>query len=133
MLIGALAQAADISRDTIRFYEKLGLIRGQRQANGYKQYAAADLELINFVKLAQELGFSLAEIHRILPILKGGALAPDMVQAFVEEKMAIIDQRISTLQSLRERLATLTIGTECPLQRDCSDLTTHHSALKLSA
>lgn len=137
MLIGTLAQATDVSRDTIRFYEKIGLIQGQRQANGYKHYPHSVLDTINFVKLAQELGFSLAEIRSILPILAGEGLAPEMVQAFIQEKVALIDQRITTLQLLRTRLVSLPIGSACPLRRDCTgfdaEQATETQALKLSA
>lgn len=120
MLIGELAQAAQVSRDTIRFYEKQGLITGFRQNNGYKNYTLATLDTVNFIKLAQELGFSLREIASILPILAGGQLAPVLVETFVNDKLRLIDQRINSLQQLRQRLSTLPIGRNCPLRRDCT-------------
>lgn len=120
MLIGELAHAADVSRDTIRFYEKRGLIQSLRQNNGYKYYSASALNTLEFVKLAKELGFSLSEISSILPMLTGEGLAPEMAQSFVQEKMIVIDQRIANLKSLRERLANLPIGDQCPLRRDCT-------------
>lgn len=119
MLIGQLANATGVSRDTVRFYEKLGLIGSFRQTNGYKNYPEAALNTVHFVKLAQELGFSLAEIAVISPLVSGGALPTEQVAQFIEEKMALIDQRINTLQQLKQRLATLPIGDACPLRRDC--------------
>ncbi|MFO1374234.1 MAG: MerR family transcriptional regulator [Agitococcus sp.] len=120
MLIGELAQAAQVSRDTIRFYEKQGLITGFRLGNGYKNYTPATLDTVNFIKLAQELGFSLREIASILPMLASGQLAPVLVENFVADKVRLIDQRINSLQQLRQRLSTLPIGTDCPLRRDCT-------------
>lgn len=119
MLIGELAQAAQVSRDTIRFYEKQGLITAFRQNNGYKNYTPATLDTVNFIKLAQELGFSLREIASILPMMSAGGLATPLVENFIADKMQLIDQRINTLQQLRQRLASLPLGNNCPLRRDC--------------
>lgn len=119
MRIGQLAKAADVSCDTLRFYERLGLLQGRRENNGYRDYPPAAVEMVQFVKLAQELGFSLAEIREITTLLMQGGLPVEQVQAFVAEKIAVIDQRITTLQALRERLAGLALGNDCPLRRDC--------------
>lgn len=121
MLIGQLASATGVSRDTVRFYEKLGLINGFRQSNGYKNYPPAALDVVNFVKLAQELGFSLAEIAVISPLISGGSLPVEQVEQFIQEKITLIDQRINTLQQLKARLASLPIGNACPLRRDCPE------------
>ncbi|PTQ91402.1 MerR family transcriptional regulator [Agitococcus lubricus] len=125
MLIGQLAQATMVSRDTIRFYEKQGLIRSHKQENGYKSYSKQTVDTIHFIKLAQELGFSLREIADITPMLMGGTLASELVSTFIDNKIALIDQRIANLQQLKQRLLTLPIGESCPLRRDCSTLTTH--------
>lgn len=60
------------------------------------------------------------EIASILPMLAGGQLAPVLVENFVADKVRLIDQRINSLQQLRQRLSTLPIGTDCPLHRDCT-------------
>lgn len=119
MKIGQLAKAVGVSSDTVRFYERLGLLQGQRLDNGYRDYPPAAVELLHFVKLAQELGFSLAEIRGIAPLLTQGGLPPEQVRAFVQEKIAVIDRRIGELQGLRERLDGLALGADCPLRRDC--------------
>lgn len=119
MLIGQLAKAADVSRDTIRFYERIGLLEARRAANGYKIYPESALEMVRFVRLVQELGFSLAEIQSIAPMLAGGGIPAEQVQVFVQEKLALIDERIRVLQGLRARLAALPVGDDCPLRRDC--------------
>ncbi len=119
MLIGQLAKAAEVSRDTVRFYEQIGLLEARRAANGYKVYPESALEMVRFVKMVQELGFSLAEIRSIAPLLAGGGVPAEQVEGFVREKIALIDERIRVLHGLRERLANLPVGESCPLRRDC--------------
>jgi DNA-binding transcriptional MerR regulator len=80
MRIGELAAAAGISRDTLRFYEQQGLIRARRLENGYRDYPDEVLMLVNYIREAQQLGFTLAEIGRKLPEVwdaaePGGAIA----------------------------------------------------------
>jgi DNA-binding transcriptional MerR regulator len=120
MLIGQLAQATQVSRDTLRFYEKQGLISSIKSENGYKNYTPATRDIVNFIKLAQDLGFSLREISSILPMMAQGMPDTPLVESFITEKMNLIDQRINTLQQLRHRLATLPLGNNCPLRRDCN-------------
>jgi len=122
MLIGQLAQATAVSRDTLRFYEKQGLISSVKSDNGYKNYTPATRDIVDFIKLAQELGFSLREIASILPMMSEGGLATPLVENFIADKMQLIDQRINTLQQLRQRLASLPLGNNCPLRRDCPHL-----------
>ena len=62
MRIGELAQASAVSRDTLRFYEQRGLIAAQRSANGYRDYPADMVQLVQYIKTAQRLGFTLGEI-----------------------------------------------------------------------
>ena len=73
MQIGEVAAATGLSRDTLRFYEKRGLLRARRSANGYRDYPAEALDWLRYIRIAQQLGFSLAEIEADLPLLS----APD--------------------------------------------------------
>ena len=61
MRIGELATATGLSRDTLRFYEKRGLLRAQRGSNGYRDYPAESVQWLGYLRLAQSLGFTLAE------------------------------------------------------------------------
>ena len=71
MRIGELAQATAVSRDTLRFYEERGLIAAQRSANGYRHYPSEMVQLVQFIKTAQRLGFSLNEIgHSVAELWK---------------------------------------------------------------
>lgn len=117
MRIGELATAAGISRDTLRFYEQQGLIRSHRLANGYRDYPAEVLLLVNYIRTAQQLGFTLAEIGHRLPALwarAGSSEAGEVIGQVLHEKLTEIDARIQALQSLRDQLATR-LAQDCPL------------------
>lgn len=114
MLIGELATAAGISRETLRFYEQQGLIRARRLENGYRDYPAEVLMLVNYIRTAQQLGFTLAEIGDKLPaIWEMPDPAPALAQV-LGEKLQDIDARIAALGQLRNDLAQR-LGMECPL------------------
>ncbi|MGW1987756.1 MerR family transcriptional regulator [Streptomyces collinus] len=115
MRIGELAAQAGMTRDTIRFYEKVGLVTGRRLPNGYRDFPPETVVWLQYVRTAQALGFSLAEIAR-----NGEALreAPDTAEALstlFEEKLRVVDTRIAELTVLRAELATR-VGTGCPLR-----------------
>lgn len=114
MLIGELATAADISRDTLRFYEQQGLIRARRLDNGYRDYPEEVLMLVNYIKKAQQLGFTLAEIGLNLPGIWEAADPGPAIATVLSEKLKEIDARIEALRQLREQLATR-ITLVCPL------------------
>eukprot|EP01032_Pedospumella_encystans_P037187 gene37187-42118_t len=69
MQIGEIAAATGISRDTLRFYEKRGLLRARRSANGYRDYPPEAVDWLRYIRTAQQLGFSLKEIEADLPLL----------------------------------------------------------------
>lgn len=120
MQIGEVAEATGLSRDTLRFYEKRGLLRARRSANGYRDYPPEAVDWLRYIRLAQTLGFTLAEIEADLPLLAesdAAATAPQL-RAALERKLADIDQRIDGLQMLRGEL-TRRLGEDmqaCPLQ-----------------
>ena len=118
MQIGEMADATGLSRDTLRFYEKRGLLRARRGANGYRDYPPEAVDWLRYLGLAQSLGFTLAEIEADLPLLEApGASAPQL-RAALERKLADIDQRIDGLHALRGELARR-LGQDmaaCPLQ-----------------
>ena len=114
MRIGELAQATAVSRDTLRFYEQRGLIAAQRSANGYRHYPAEMVQLVQFIKAAQRLGFSLNEIgHSVAELWK--APAPDMaITQLLRDKLALVETRIAELGELRNELQDR-LGQSCPL------------------
>lgn len=118
MQIGEMADATGLTRDTLRFYEKRGLLRARRSANGYRDYPPAAVDWLRYIRLAQSLGFTLMEIEADLPLLANPDASADQLRAALERKLADIDQRIAGLQTLRGELARR-LGQDmaaCPLQ-----------------
>ncbi|MCC2636799.1 MAG: heavy metal-responsive transcriptional regulator [Moraxellaceae bacterium] len=105
MNIGKLAEATGVTPDTLRYYEKEGLIDApQRGANGYRRYDATHLTRLRFVRNAQALGFSLAEIREVLPRLAAGAFGREEIEARLHTKLAEIDAHIRQLENLKQEL-----------------------------
>lgn len=86
MRIGELAAQTGMSRDTIRFYEKVGLIAGRRLANGYRDFPPEAVAWLHYVRTAQTLGFSLAEIARTGEELRGAPDAAEALSTLFEER-----------------------------------------------
>lgn len=118
MQIGEMADATGLSRDTLRFYEKRGLLRARRGANGYRDYPPEAVNWLRYLRLAQSLGFTLAEIEADLPLLEAPDASAPQLRAALERKLADIDQRIDGLHALRGELVRR-LGQDmasCPLQ-----------------
>ncbi|MFJ7629550.1 MerR family transcriptional regulator [Streptomyces sp. NPDC097595] len=115
MRIGELAAQTGLSRDTIRFYERTGLISGQRLPNGYRDFPPETAPWLAYVRTAQALGFSLAEIARTGEELRDAPDSAQALSALFEEKIAVIDARMAQLTALRADL-TARAGTGCPLR-----------------
>jgi MerR family copper efflux transcriptional regulator len=119
MNIGAIAREAGVSRDTLRFYEKLGLIRSTRAGNGYRRYAPETVRLVTYVRTAQQLGFTLAEIGANMSAVWNAPDPDAAVAALLASKATIIDERIAALQRLKDELLER-MRRECPLAPDRS-------------
>lgn len=118
MQIGAIASATGLSRDTLRYYEKRGLLRARRNDNGYRDYPPEALDWLRYIRTAQTLGFTLKEIEADLPLLAAPAEAAPLLRAALERKLAALDQRIAGLGLLRAELARRLDQSmaACPLQ-----------------
>lgn len=105
LTIGRLAKAAQVGIDTVRFYERAGLMPpAQRTASGYRTYAAADVARLRFIRRAKALGFALDEIAELLRLAEGkGARAA--VKALAERRVASLEQKIRELTAMRDTLA----------------------------
>ena len=114
MNISQLAKAVGVSTDTVRYYEKQGLISApQRQANGYRRYTDTHVDLVRFVRGAQALGFSLAEIRAILPQVVQGTLGRSEIEQQLKAKMAQIDAHMAQLKTLKKELAATFSALRC--------------------
>jgi len=121
MNIGELAKVTGVSADTLRYYEKQALLDAPaRRENGYRAYIAAHIERVRFIRGAQGLGFSLAEIQDIIPQLTEGTFGRAEVEQRLKEKMAQIDAHIQQLHALRNELATTFSSLGCSFDRPVS-------------
>ena len=114
MNISQLARAVGVSTYTVRYYEKQGLIGApERQANGYRSYTEAHVERVRFVRGAQALGFSLAEIRAILPQLARGAFGRAEIEQQLKAKMGQIDAHMAQLRILKKELTATFEALRC--------------------
>ena len=105
LLIGQLAKLAGVKPDTVRFYERTGLLpRPTRSPSGYRVYDQAAARQLQFVKKAQTLGFSLDEIRRILSLQGGGQKTCERVLAIAEATLDDTERRLRDLQAFRDGL-----------------------------
>ncbi len=100
MLIGELALATGMSRQTIRFYERKGLLpEASRGPNGYRVYDDSTLARLRFVNLAQAAGMTLSEIHRIIELREEGIVPCAHVVTLIDNKLVDVRARIRHLAS----------------------------------
>ena len=113
MQIGQLAKRADVAIDTVRYYERNGILpKPQRQASGYRRYGDDDVARLRFVRRAKALGFTLIEIRDLLSL--SGRRADDMagLKAAATEKLADIEHKLEELTRIRDGLQALVAS--CP-------------------
>lgn len=103
--IGELGKQTGVSVGTLRYYESLGLIEpSQRAENGYRYYTETAIQKIQFIKKAQALQFSLAEIKQILAIREQGNPACTTVRALLNEKIHQVDIQIQHIHEFKAEL-----------------------------
>lgn len=121
LLIGRLAALAGVKSDTIRFYERSGLLpKPERKSSGYRIYDKAALKLVRFIKRAQSLGFSLDEIHRILSLRGGGKKTCERVLAIAEATLEETERRLAELQTFRDDLRRTVASWRKPKKQTCA-------------
>lgn len=121
MRIGAAAAQSGLTVDTLRFYEKQGLVaKPPRSAGGFRLYTAADVDRLRFVSRAQRLGFSLEEIRELLLLRDSGSEACSHVHDLLNEKIATIHQKISELRRMERQLKSAKAQCEAALANECT-------------
>jgi len=123
LTIGQVAEAADVSIETIRYYERRGLIpEPGRTTAGYRQYGEDAVRRLRFVKRAKELGFTLKEIDELLALRVKHGAACDEVENRVRSKIVRVERMLSELGCMRDVLDTLAAAcrqrrptAECPI------------------
>lgn len=105
---GQLAKAANVNVETLRFYERRGLIpEPPREQSGYRLYPVESISRLRFIKGAQELGFTLGEIQDLLTLRVDETASKADVRKRSNEKIKQIEEKISTLELMRNALRHL--------------------------
>lgn len=116
-----MAERTAVNPQTLRYYERRGLLdEPARSQGGYRAYPDAAVHRVRFIKRAQNLGFTLAEVRTLLDLADGGPERCDTVRSMTEEKITDLRRRIADLQALEAGLARLVATCERPRpQREC--------------
>ncbi len=120
LTIGALAAAAGVGRETVRFYERKGLIPDPpRSPAGYRRYPEDTVQRLRFIRRAQELGFTLREITELLEFRVDEVSACSTVEVRAREKLKQVEAKISDLRRISSALHRLV--EKCQAREPTSD------------
>ncbi|KAA0956155.1 MerR family transcriptional regulator [Planococcus kocurii] len=120
MKIGEVAKAANVNIETIRYYEKYGLIsESPRTDSGYRIFFAEVIEDIRFIKRAQGLGFSLEEIKKLLSVSREHEFHAEEMHHFMMNKAEEVEVKIQELKSMKNLLEDL--AGKCPRSKVAKD------------
>lgn len=123
MKIGEVAKRSGIGIETIRYYEREGLLlEPERRPSGYRQYDASTLDRLAYIVRAKELGFTLAEVRELLQLSFAPHAGCDHIRQRAERKVSDIESKIRNLQQMKrslnkivQRCRTNNSADDCPL------------------
>ena len=105
MIVSELARSAGVTPDAVRYYARMGLLAATRnRANGYRQFSVSDIKRLRFIKRAQSLGFSLAEIATIIEQASHRKSPCPMVREIIQRRIEEAAQELENLILLRDRM-----------------------------
>jgi len=106
--IGQITEMLGLSPDTLRYYEKLGLLTGvARSSSGLRIYSDRDVSRLRFIKRTQKMNFSLAEIGILLKMRENPQRARNNVRLLTARKLTEVENRLKDLETLRKELQLL--------------------------
>jgi MerR family mercuric resistance operon transcriptional regulator len=106
LTIGAFAKAAEVGVETIRYYQRRGLLREPERAPGQvRRYGPADVQRLQFIKAAQRLGFSLDDVAHLLQLEDGTQCA--QAQQLAAHKLELVRERLDSLRRIEAALSGL--------------------------
>ena len=102
--VGQLAKAAGVSTDTLRHYERKGLLRPQRSSNGYRAYPEHELERVRMIRQALLVGFTLDELSRVFKVFDRGGAPCQEVRGLAVTKLAELERHLQDVIAIRNEL-----------------------------
>ena len=118
--IGDAARASGVSTKMVRHYESLGLLGAvARTDSGYRQYSAADIHTLRFIKRARDLGFSMSEIGNLVGLWHDQARASSEVKRVAQQHLVELENRIQAMQDMRRTLQKLVQSCQGDDRPDC--------------
>ena len=103
LTIGKLANHCDMTVETVRYYQRIGLLRIPKSTTAYRYYNEQDIETLSFIQKAKDAGLQLSEIQELLTLELDDRI---QVRQVIEQRLEKIDQRIRELHSLKLRLVS---------------------------
>lgn len=122
MRTSELAASAGVNAQTLRYYERRGLLEPPpRSPSGYRNYPPGAVQVLRFVKRAQQLGFTLDEVDELLHLDAGGPERCDQARTLAESRVADLERRIQDLRRMRDQLGDLVDTCNLPqADRSCA-------------
>lgn len=118
--IGELGRATDTKVETIRYYERIGLLPlPARTAGNYRAYASEHLNRLSFIRRSRDLGFSLDQVRALLGLSDDSSRSCEAVDAIAREHLAEVDRKIADLRALRRELASMVNQCRCGTIAEC--------------
>lgn len=121
MRIGEVAERADVNVQTLRYYERRGLLPApRRRPSGYREYPLDAVRLVRFIKRAQALGFTLLDIQELIDLRQNRTKSRAQVRALAAAKVSDIAARVRRLNAMRRALEELVNACSCDgVSREC--------------
>lgn len=120
LAIGELGRLTDTKVETIRYYERIGLLgTPARTAGNYRAYGAEHLNRLSFIRRSRDLGFSLDQVRALLDLSDDRSRSCDSIDAIAKEHLAEVDRKIADLRALRHELASMIDQCRCGTVADC--------------
>ncbi|MEL6563374.1 MAG: Cu(I)-responsive transcriptional regulator [Pseudomonadota bacterium] len=126
MNISDAAQATGLPAKTIRYYEEIGLIRPDRRANGYRDFAETEVHKLRFLARARALGFGIEDCRSLLALWEDRDRASADVRQIANAHLAAIEEKITDLTAMRDTLSHLVqtcagdTRPDCPILKNLS-------------
>lgn len=122
LTVSKLARIAGVGPDSIRHYERIGLVpKAERSSAGYRLWAAREVQYLKWVAPAKRAGFTLHELAEIFRMYRAGSAPCRTVQGLLRQKLADLDRKVDELSALRTQLSGVLVRWEGRLRRASGD------------